>query len=150
MNNSYLINLHIDLTPAEIRDRVIKRALPYVEEGSGVSVAIDGFDADIRELWEIPEVREFCKMLVEEGMLGILRTPTFKEDGTLELGDFRGSFEVYLMSRNLMVNPLAVESSVLADYIDELYRANALLDSRYGPPETWRENAQISASGYKD
>src|ERR1035438_298227 len=78
----YHIDLAIDITSSEIRDRIIPKALPFVNGVKGITIGIKGFNEDSRELWEIPEVCDFMRMLVAEGMLSILKMPERKSQPT--------------------------------------------------------------------
>lgn len=71
----YHIDLDIGITTQQIRDQVIKEALPHTDQAEGITLTINGFGADSHELWQIAEVCDFMRTLVGEGFWVSSRCP---------------------------------------------------------------------------
>ena len=93
-------NVHMSL--ADLRQWIVDRHLVPQCEGK-YHFTIDGFGHDPRSLGDIPEVVEFCKLVVQSGMLSILHTSTclpFVDEDIKMFGGF-GALEVWLVSKDM-------------------------------------------------
>ena len=86
-------------------DNLIRMTLPLVMDKDIYWVcAIAGYEDDERELYEVPEVRDFCRRLVEHGFIASLRLSTMyqSDDKRPELKRFLGGMEVWAFAENLL------------------------------------------------
>jgi hypothetical protein len=130
-----LVELGIDATNDDIFDqmRVMKKAR---EERfyDNIVCSIRDFGADPRELYEIPEVRAFCRRVVNLGFISYLDFTTLFNPELPELAKQGwGAAEIWLCGEKRLGarNPLTTE------LLDELQQAvgesNAKADAALGP-----------------
>lgn len=77
--NEVVCHMHKSVTDEEI-ESVICLAIPDVmKEDRGWLCAINGYDDDERELYQIPEAIALCQRFVKCGLISILTTSTLME-----------------------------------------------------------------------
>jgi len=104
---------------------------PDMRLTEGILIAIEGFDSDPRELWEIPEVQKtFAGTLVSEGFLSILKCPELTESNVIRSESF-GGLEVFLVSRGLPLNIL-ITGALMDKYVNAIQSANQIIREGYG------------------
>jgi len=93
---------HFDLN-SNIND-LIRATLPIVlKEQKYWVCAIGGYEDDERELYEIPEVRAYCRRLVDEGFIASLHPTTlFFQDKNPEIKNYLGGVEVWAIGEGLL------------------------------------------------
>ena len=64
--------LDASATVEELEEAVRQLGPSVLESGNPFYVSVRGFDQDPRELWEIPEVSELCKRMIESGFFGLM------------------------------------------------------------------------------
>lgn len=130
-----LVDLGIDATNDDIVDqmRVMKRAR---EERTYENVVcfVRGFGDDPRELFDIPEVRAFCRRVVNLGLISYLDFTTTFHDKSPELAKRGwGAAEVWLCGEGR----LRLENELTPDILHELEQAvgesNDKADKVVGP-----------------
>jgi hypothetical protein len=103
VNGTPVAHIEATLTDSGI-DNLIRATLPQVMKEQKYWVcAIAGYENDERELYEVPEVRAFCRRLVERGFIASMRPTTqFFQDDHPELKRFLGGIEVWAIAENHM------------------------------------------------
>ena len=95
---------------------------------------ITGYDADPRELWDIPEVAELCKRLVAMGFISYLDFGNFPGIESVANNMALGAAEVILIARGRMRGGYIFWTR---EFTEELFGAwaesNTEADSRVGP-----------------
>lgn len=131
--NTYNIDMAVDDPVEEIR-LAIQKALPLVDAFDGVTITIRGYGNDPRELWEIPEVETFAKLLVAEGMLGIMNAHP-----DMLTAPWIGALGLYLMSKGLMPKNNSVSREEMNRYFEAIDAGNGIIFERYGDgrPAGW-------------
>lgn len=130
-----LVELGIDASNNDIIDqmRIMKRVRtegPY----EFIICAIRGFDDDSRELYEIPEVRAFCRRIVNLGFISYLEfstsiSPNLPE--TVKKG--WGATEVWLCSEGRLHKPIEVTKELLEELKQAIIASNTRADAQVGP-----------------
>src|SRR5262245_15035007 len=113
-----VVNLGIDATTEDVFNQmlVMKKAR---EEGlyENVVCTIRGYADDRRELYEIPEVRDFCRHLVGLGFISYLDLSTIFNPATPQLAKRGwGAAEVWLCGQG----QLAATNPLTKELLDEL------------------------------
>jgi hypothetical protein len=131
---THLIELGIDATNAELLEQS-RLAKTMREAGaSHVVCCVRGFDEDPRELWDIPEVRAFCRRLVAQGFISYLDLATRLPGTPAILRDAMGALEVWLTAEaKLSLEPMTLGPDVVERFRTALDAANALMDAALGP-----------------
>jgi hypothetical protein len=129
------VDLGIDATNADLIDqmRIMKRGRE--NDYTNVVCAIRGFNNDNRDLYEIVEVRAFCRRLVCQGFISYLDISTTLP-GTIcdETAGTWGAAEVYLCSEGRMKKETVID---VPEFLDELMKvvleSNEKCDALIGP-----------------
>lgn len=111
MNSGLLIvEIGLDATNDHIYDqmRIMKRCRENDEYGS-VICCIRGFDEDHRELYDIPEVRAFCRRLFNLGFTSYLNFSTFLEPIFSSGPKAWAALEVWMCSEGMANAPITKE-----------------------------------------
>jgi hypothetical protein len=138
-----IIGAAIDETDEELHDYM--RHMKRQREDRAcehIVLTIGHYDKDPRELWQIPEVQEFCRRLVDTGFFAYLDTFTtvpalVKKDFEVVNGAF-GAFEVWLCSER---KPFDMEMSLAMihdEFFPALQRGNEAGDKLLGALESAR------------
>ncbi len=95
---------------------LMAEALNNIEKGSRpITITISGFQNDSREIYNIPEVKAFCKRLLKIGFVSIQEVTTnFREISDAYNPYTLGAFEVWLLANGKMsktMDMLHVQSS---------------------------------------
>jgi hypothetical protein len=67
-----IILVACDAAESEIRSLVAKTAKIARDSNRPFYLAIDGYDSDPREIWQIPEAVALCKRMAQHGMMSSL------------------------------------------------------------------------------
>lgn len=113
----FALAANVNMSLAELKQWIVDLHLAPMCEGL-YHFTIDGFSEDPRCLGDIPEAVEFCKLVVQSGMLSILHTSTclpFIDEDIKMFGGF-GALEVWLCSKDMFKNN---EAKVFASHMDE-------------------------------
>ena len=99
-----VVNMLVNIIDTKITDEQIRRliidCMPLMENGGECAIAIDGFNDDPRELWQIPEVVDICKRLFAMGACSALTISIHfdKRFGALDIAKPYGAFEIWLLA----------------------------------------------------
>lgn len=128
----------------ETNDQIIDqmRMMKAAHEGKqigNVVCCIDGFDQDQRELFEIPEVRAFCRRLVGQGFISYLSLTTFYTVDQSLVGSGWGALEVWMCGEGRLKREVELDLELFDRLMTEFkpvwYGSNAVADSACGPME---------------
>jgi hypothetical protein len=130
-----IVDLGIDATNEDILDqmRIMKRGREE-HRYDNVVCSIRGFDKDPHELFEIPEIRAFCRRIVNLGFISYLDFTTIFHEGVPELAKKRwGAAEVWLCSEGRLkaLNPLTEE--ILNEMMQAVAASNEKAEAALGP-----------------
>jgi hypothetical protein len=129
------VDLGLDASNDDILDqmRILKRAR---EERcyKAIVCLVRGFDDDPRELFDIPEVRAFCRRIVNLGFISYLDFTTFFDpEMPEEAKKAWGAAEVWLCSEGR----LKLKNTLMKKLLDELEQvvreSNGRADKAVGP-----------------
>lgn len=98
----FVLAANVNMSLAELKQWIVDLHLNPKCEGV-YHFTIDGFAEDPRPLGDIPEAVEFCKLVVQSGMLSILHTSTclpFIDENIKMFGGW-GALEVWLCSKDM-------------------------------------------------
>ncbi len=129
------VDLGLDATDDDIHDQMqIMKHSREEHRYDHVVCTIRGFSDDPRELYDIPEVREYCKRLVDLGFISYLDFSMLVNPETPELAKHGwGACEVWLCS----AGRLKAVNSFTREVLDELQQAvsesNERADATLGP-----------------
>ena len=129
------VELGIDATNGDLLDqmRIMKRAREERRYDS-VVCTIRGFDGDARELFDIPEVRAFCRRAVNLGFTAYLDTSSGSLFGPPELVSIGwGHAEVWLCSEGRMRHRMAISVATAKEINEASHEANSKSDAAIGP-----------------
>jgi hypothetical protein len=92
-----VVGTAVDETDEELVTAARNVAEQHAGQAALVFMSVYGYDADPRELWEIPEVRAHCRRLVDFGFISILVRSSIVPELGGEGGPFAvfGAFEVW-------------------------------------------------------
>ena len=99
MNDLLVINLGVDTPIDEIKGMFADLWKQVKISKKGFVLTTAGFDDDPRELYEIPEVIEFYKKLIEIGFLSLL-VPDMLDTPKDEIVGF-GAFEIWMIANEI-------------------------------------------------
>lgn len=126
LSNQALIDL--------MREMARMRQQPRI---GSVVCTIDGYDHDPRELGEIPEVRAFCRRLVDQGFISFLEATTSipelsKVPGGSQAG--LGAFEVWALAHGYIgkAGTYRHPHERLTEFKEALIQANQRADALLG------------------
>jgi hypothetical protein len=147
--------LGLDATDDDILDqmRIMKRVREE-HRYENVFCTIRGFSDDSRELYDIPEVRGYCKRLVDLGFISYLDFSTLFNPETPELAKSGwGASEVWLCSEGQLKsrNPLTRET--LNELQQAISESNKRADGALGPmlrDELDFDLAALNEPGFKE
>jgi hypothetical protein len=133
--HTLLVDLGLDATNADVVDQMRIMKLGR-EEGryKNVFCMIRRFNDDPRELFEVPEVRAFCRRLVNLGFISYLDYSTMFTKKTPETAKKGwGAAEVYLCGEGRLRH----KNELTRELLDELQRvvcgSNEKADATLGP-----------------
>jgi hypothetical protein len=131
------VELGIDATNEDILDqmRIMKRARED-RTYSNVVCLIRGFGDDPRELFEIAEVRAFCRRIVNLGFISYLDFSTFFNPKVPELAkESWGAAEVWLCSEGRIKALKSLTKEILHEVQQAILESNGKADAALGPME---------------
>jgi hypothetical protein len=127
----------------KVSDRQIDTTIRLYNKPTGkgeevVLLKIIGYDDDPRELHEIPEVSEFCKRVVNRGMLTILYPSTTFPWSPYPMKKYMGlgAFELWALANGKMdryFNKEVVSPEDVEQFLEDVATSNALVDKKFGP-----------------
>lgn len=102
-----------------------------------IVAAIAGYDDDPREVWEIPEVRAFCRRLFNIGFASYLDAfgKDWLKDASTEPSGL-GAFEVWMIGEGQMRSEFDVTRELLDEFQAALSVCNGKADAAIGPMRT--------------
>lgn len=138
MSGLLVVELGIDATNDDLFDqmRVMKTRR---ESGRYTNVVcyVRGFDADPRELYEVPEVRAFCRRLVSQGFVSYLDYSTTLPGASDVAPGGWGAVEVWMCGEGRLKTEMIFERDALFGLLDKFDRvldgANEKADALLGP-----------------
>jgi hypothetical protein len=126
-----VIELVIGMSNEELREKM--RLMKSAREGdrfSNIGCVITGFGNDPRDLWEIAEVRAFCRRLIDQGFVSYLDMGTIFPGCPEDMKTTMGAAEVVLFSTGRSGADLL---ALLDETKDILEVANDKADAVCGP-----------------
>lgn len=136
MKNSVLfVELGIDATNEDILDQMRKmKACREDDSYSHIVCTVRGFNDDKRELFEIPEVRAFCRRIVNLAFISYLDFST-AFDATIPAiaKDAWGAAEVWLCSKGRLRSQMPLTKDLLDELTRVVYESNEKADLALGP-----------------
>lgn len=135
MKDLAILAIELSLSNQELLD-MMHKAKELREDGkfSNIICAVHGFDDDSRELYEIPEVRAFCRRLVCQGFISYLDfCTTVPEACDGETLDGWGAMEVWLCSEGRLAKTVEITEPLLKEIEAVLLKSNAKADAAVGP-----------------
>jgi hypothetical protein len=136
MRDSILfVELGIDATNDDILDQMRKMKICR-EDGrySHVVCTVRGFGDDERRLFEIPEVRAFCRRIVNLGFISYLDfTTTFDSKVPAIAKDGWGAAEVWLCGENCLRAQMPLTRELLDELQQAVSESNEKADAAIGP-----------------
>lgn len=133
----FLANLHLSATNDDLIDMMRKMKAARESGWDSVICSIDGFGDDPRELWQIVEVRAFCRRLITLGFVSYLDVlagmhPDPSTPNVIRMG--LGAGEVWLISEGFDIS--AQMFTLTPEMVEELTRvmdaANTAADAKLG------------------
>ncbi len=126
-----LITLGLDMTNEELLDLMLGMKLSRENGAANVVCFISGFNHDKRELFDIPEVRAFCRRLVDQAFISYLDFCT-NYPGS-EFRNSLGALEIWLTAEGHMGLHTELTLEMLDEAKEVLLKSNAKADSIFGP-----------------
>ena len=137
-----VVDLGLDASNDDIRDKMrLMRQARIDRTYSNIVCVVRGFDSDARELFDIPEVRAFCRRLMTLGFASYLDgATTLTGAGPASLREAWGAFEVWMTAEGKLGANLAKRmnrdrkyaNTVLDDWKAMLTQQNAIADAALG------------------
>ena len=130
LQNLMIVNLHTNMSEDEIEECMKDMAPVCWTAKTGFFVCMAGYDNDKRELWQIPEIASFFKILVRKGFISFLEVSSSAK-GVTRLGEQDGTpgfgaLEVWMIANGMMGNGRTdIEKSEMLAFFDVLDKANA-------------------------
>lgn len=125
--------LSIYATNEDIQKSMAKRKEQRETGTKHVTCTISGFEHDPRELHEIPEVRAFCRRLINLAYISYLDyATTLPWSDPLTQGSL-GGLEIWLLSENLMAIEVEYTKEMGERFYKVLMEANEKADKLCGP-----------------
>ena len=123
------------MSPKELEQEAVGAIHQVFRHGKPLSFKVHGFQADKRDLHEIPWVRHACRVLYNTGIAGVLKpTPGMMGDESKE-EDFEkswGAFQVWAMATGRsFVFGKQVEPGLLKVFVNDLRRSNSVSERVY-------------------
>jgi hypothetical protein len=120
-----------DATDAELRGMTAAMRKLALDTNNPFWLLIHGYDDDQRELWEIPEVAELCRRLVEVGFIAVMHVAQKPNDPDVALS----ALQVWLMSKGMLATggqdvPADTFNKFWSDLMKSNYRADELARSQ--------------------
>lgn len=135
------VDLGLDATDEDIVGQM--RVMKSAREGNlytSVVCTVRGYGDDPRELWDVPEVKTFCRRLVRLGFISYLDVFSSVPPGPPGMSRLGfGAGEVWLTSLGLMRPKVWLTPDLLKEVWQAVARSNAVADAAVGP---MREPAQ--------
>lgn len=104
-----IMNLNLEMTQHEIEEAMKDMAPMCLSTKTGFFICVDGYENDKRELWQIPKVASFFKMLIRVGFISFLEVSasaegvTRLEKNVTDIGfPGFGALEVWMIANNKM------------------------------------------------
>ena len=130
-----IVELGLDASNDDLRDqmRILKRARENKFYENIVCV-IRGFDSDERELYEIPEIRAFCRRVVTIGLISYLDMATIYPIDIPRLAKSGwGASEVWLCGEGRRQPNIPLSENLIAELENAISEANTRADAVCGP-----------------
>lgn len=129
------VELGIDATNDDILDQM--RIMKHARENKTyehVVCGIRGFGEDRRELWDIPEVRAFCRRVVNLGFISFLDVATqLPTVAPIPFGASWGALEMVLCAEGQMAARKGIAKEEFDEFERVLEQANKKADDTLGP-----------------
>ena len=133
--NVLFVELGIDATNDDILVQM-RKMKACREDGSygHVVCTVRGFAEDKRNLFEIPEVRAFCRRVVNLGFISYLDfTTTFDSTVPVIAKDAWGAAEVWLCGEGRLRKQVPLTEELLAELQEVVCESNGKADAAIGP-----------------
>jgi hypothetical protein len=132
-NFHLLCTIQKDDTDEILKNKMIdlESMLSNTQYKSGFLLTIGGYENDPRELWEIPEMKNFGSRLVRIGFISLLELSTqFKrqKDPDPMYGLTLGALEVWAISKGILSNAYVINNKNYMLFLDDLSKANKICD----------------------
>ena len=132
LQNLMIMNLHTDMGEEEIEEAMKDMAPICAATKTGFFICVDGYENDKRELWQIPEVASFFKMLICKGFISFLEVSSIAEGITRLDKDVTdigfpgfGALEVWMIANGKMGKGRTdIERSEIVKFLFTLNKSN--------------------------
>lgn len=124
-----IIDLKISITNDELLDFMRLMRTHRQLERCHIVLFINGFGEDKRELWEIPEVRAFCRRLVDIGFISYLDSMIADK----ALAGSLTALEVWLTAQGRMSAKVVLREKQIDEFFAAICEANEAADKAIGP-----------------
>ena len=129
------VELGIDASNDDILDQM--RKMKFCREDrsySNIVCTVRGFSDDKRHLFEIPEVRAFCRRIVNLGFISYLDfTTTFDSSVPAIAKDAWGAAEVWLCGEGRLRSQMPLTEELLNELQQVVCESNEKADGAIGP-----------------
>lgn len=141
LQNLMIMNLHTEMGEEEIEEAMKDMAPICKSTKTGFFVCVDGYENDKRDLWQIPEVASFFKMLIRKGFISFLEVSssakgvTRLDSSPLGCPGF-GALEVWMIANEKMSKGRTdIERVEMLAFSEVLDKANATSRVIVGTPK---------------
>ena len=134
-NNVLFVDLGIDASNDDILDQM-RKMKACREDGSysNIVCTVRGFGDDKRNLFEIPEVRAFCRRVVNLGFISYLDfTTTFDSSVPAIAKDGWGAAEVWLCGEGRLRSQMPLTKELIDELLQVVCESNEKADAAIGP-----------------
>jgi len=133
--NVLFVDLGIDATNDDIVVQMPKMKACREDGSYGhVVCTVRGFSEDNRDLFEIPEVRAFCRRVVNRGFISYLDfTTTFDSTVPPIAKDAWGAAEVWLCGEGRLRKQMPLTLELVAELQEVVCESNGKADAVIGP-----------------
>jgi hypothetical protein len=133
--NVLFVDLGIDASNDDILDQMRKMKSCREDRSYGhVVCTVRGFSDDMRNLFEIPEVRAFCRRVVNLGFISYLDfTTTFDSSVPAIAKDAWGAAEVWLCGEGRLRSQMPLTEELLDELQQVVCESNEKADAAIGP-----------------
>jgi hypothetical protein len=137
MDGSIIIHIPPNITDEQIDNSIKFLMAGVVSRDQGCLAAFSGYDADPRELYNIPEMTVLSSRLVKRGFISLLWPTTLLDTKNRDsVKNFFGALEIWAMSENMFTpqGSLTISEEIMYHFLDVvLIQANIVCKNLLSP-----------------